>query len=80
MEKLKTYAANLQGLFFRFAELGAAFVFAVIVVYLLLGNSAGPYVVSVVENVSTFVQMVTPAAFVALAVILALIYLIRKPK
>ncbi len=78
MDQFKEYTARLQEFLLRFAELGAAFVFAVIIVYLLLGNSAGPYVVSVVENVANFVQMVTPAAFVAVAVILALVYFIRK--
>ena len=80
MEQFKEYAARLQALLLRFSELGAAFIFSVIIVYLLLGNAAGPYVVSVVDNVANFVKMVTPAAFVAVAVILALIYYIRKTR
>jgi hypothetical protein len=80
MEQFKEYAARLQALLLRFSELGAVFVFAVIIVYLLLGDAAGPYVVSVVDNVANFVKMVTPAAFVAVAVILALIAYIRKTR
>jgi hypothetical protein len=45
---------------------------------LLLGEAAGPYVASVAKTVASFIADVTPAAALALAVILALAYLLQR--
>ena len=78
MDKLNAYSGNLTQLFLRIAELGGALVLALLAIYLLLGDTAGPYVVSVANNVADFIARVTPAAALALAIILGLLHLIRK--
>ncbi len=78
MQKFSDYAIALRNLFLRIAETGGALVLAILIVYLLLGNSAGPYVVSVANTAANFIAAITPAAALALAIILALIYLVRK--
>lgn len=78
MENFETGAKVLRDIFLRIAETGGALVLAILVIYLLLGEAAGPYVVSVANTVAIFIAAVTPAAALALAIILALGYLIRK--
>lgn len=78
MNKLNALAGTLTQLFLRIAELGGALVLALLAIYLLLGDTAGPYVVSVANNVADFVSRVTPAAALALAIILGLLHIIRK--
>ena len=78
MEKLNAYAGTLTHIFLRIAEVGGALVLALLAVYLLLGDTAGRYVVSVANNVADFTSKVTPAAALALAIILGLLHLMRR--
>jgi len=78
MDKWNAYAGTLTQFFLRIAEVGGALVLALLAVYLLLGDTAGRYVVSVADNVADFVGKVTPAAALALAVILGLLHLMRS--
>ena len=78
MESFEAHAKLLRNLFLRIAETGGALVLAILVIYLLLGEAAGPYGVSVANTVAAFTAAVTPTAALALAIILALAYLLRK--
>lgn len=80
METFETYAILLRNFFLRIAETGGALVLAILIIHLLLGNAAGPYVTSVATTTAAFIAAVTPAAALALAVILALGYLLRLNK
>ena len=78
MESFEKSAKLLRNIFLHIAETGGALVLAILVIYLLLGKAAGPYVVSVANTVAAFTATVTPTAAPALAIILELGYLIRK--
>ncbi len=78
MDKVNAYAGTLTNFFLRIAEVAGALVLALLAIYLLLGDTAGPYVVSVADNVAGFISKVTPAAALALAVILGLLHLMRR--
>ena len=78
MDKWNAYAGTLTQFFLRIAEVGGALVLALLAVYLLLGDTAGRYVVSVTDNVADFISKVTPAAALALAIILGLLHLMRS--
>ena len=78
MKKWNRYFSACTQLFLRIAEAGGALVLALLVVYLLLGDTAGRYVISVADNVPEFVSKVTPAAALALAVILGLLHVMRN--
>ena len=60
MDKWNAYAGTLTQFFLRIAEVGGALVLALLAVYLLLGDTAGRYVVSVTDNVADFISKVTP--------------------
>ena len=61
-----------------FVELAFVTVLSIVLLYLILGQSAGSFVVSVVENVTDFTNAVPTPSLLGLAIILALIYLIRQ--
>ena len=49
-----------------------------ILVYLLLGEASGDYVVSVMTNVSLFISSVTPQAIIGVALIAAVVAYLRR--
>jgi hypothetical protein len=61
-----------------FVELAFLVVLSIVLIYLLLGRNAGTFVVSVVENVTGFASAVPTPSFIGVAIVLALIYLIRQ--
>ena len=61
-----------------FVELAFLAVLAIILIYLLLGESSGSYVVSVAGNVTKFAGEVPTASLIGIGVILAIIYLVAQ--
>ncbi len=59
-----------------FVELGFAAVLALMLIYLLLGQNSGAYVISVADNVTKFAGAVPTPSLIGLAIVLALVYLI----
>jgi hypothetical protein len=60
----------------EFIEIGFLLLLAIILIYLILGPSSGPFVTSVADNVGKFVTAVTAPGLIGIAIILALVYLI----
>jgi Na+-translocating ferredoxin:NAD+ oxidoreductase RnfE subunit len=71
LEKAKRYL-------WAFVELGFLAVLTIILIYLILGDSAGPFVVSVADNVTKFASDVPPGSLLGIGVLLAIIYLISQ--
>ena len=61
-----------------FVELGFAGVLAIMLIYLILGENSGVFVLSVADNVTKFANAVPTPSLIGLALLLALIYLIMK--
>jgi uncharacterized membrane protein YhaH (DUF805 family) len=61
-----------------FIELGFASVLAIMLIYLILGQSSGVFVLSVADNVTKFANAVPTTSLIGLALLLALIYMIMK--
>ena len=70
--------ASVTGLFLRLTEAGFAFVGFIVLVYILLGADSGPYVGSVIANLTGLVAAITPQALVGIAIVLALLHLARR--
>lgn len=62
----------------EFVELGFAAVLAIMLIYLVLGQSSGIFVLSVADNVTKFASGVPTPSLIGLALLLALIYLIMQ--
>lgn len=69
---------KLRTLFLVVAETGLALVALIVVVYMLLGEESGTFVISVMANISLVVDAITPQAFIAIAVTFALIGVMTK--
>ncbi len=61
-----------------FVELAFLAVLSLVLIYLLLGQASGRFVLSVVDNVTGFANAVQATTLIGFAIILALIYLIRQ--
>lgn len=78
MESAIKALKKLRGLFLIVAETGLTLVGVALVLYLLMGENSGEYVLSVVTNVSLLVDAISPQAIVSLALIVGAIALIKN--
>ena len=70
MKDLIELLSVFRNVLFRIAEVGAALLGIIVIFFLLLGADSGPYVFSVVENISYVIDVVTPQALIALALVI----------
>jgi ABC-type protease/lipase transport system fused ATPase/permease subunit len=61
-----------------FVEIGFAGILAIMLIYLILGQSAGVFVLAVADNVIKFAGAVPTPSLIGLALIIAIIYLIMQ--
>ena len=59
-----------------FVELGFLSILAIIILYLILGQNSGEFVLSVADNVVKFANAVPTPSLIGLAVVVAMIVLI----
>lgn len=78
MQKILNALQAVKTVLLRVAETGLALVGFIVIVYLLLGEDSGPYVLSVITNLSLFMSAVSSETVLGLAIIVALIYFLRK--
>ena len=77
MKNFDEAAKSAKTMLFRICEILALLVGLLILVYLLLGEDSGTYVIGVVTNVALFVSAVTPQSLIGIALIFGM-YLIWK--
>lgn len=78
MQKILNAFQSVKVVLLRIAETGIALVGFIVVVYLLLGEDSGPYVISVITNISLFMSAVSSEAILGMVIIAALILFLRK--
>ena len=78
MKQLDSYLVKLRSWLLRAVELMGLLLVVLVLVYLLLGEASGDYVVSVVTNVSLLISAVTPQAIIGLALIAAVVTYLRR--
>ena len=78
MKHLDSYLVKLRSWLLRASELMGLVLVVIVLVYLLLGEASGDYVVSVVTNVSLLVSAVTPQAIIGVALIAAVVAYLRR--
>ena len=70
--------ASVTGLFLRITEAGFVLVGFIVLIYILLGADSGPYVISVVSNLTGLIASIGSQALVGIAIVLALLHLARR--
>ena len=78
MKHLDSYLVKLRSWLLRASELMGLVLVVLVLVYILLGEASGDYVVSVVTNVSLLVSAVTPQAIIGVALIAAVVAYLRR--
>ena len=78
MKQLDSYLVKLRSWLLRAVELLALVLVVLVLLYLLLGEASGDYVVSVATNVSLLISAVTPQAIIGLALIAAVVAYLRR--
>ncbi len=74
------FVANAKRVLWEFVELAFLTVLSLLLLFLLLGKSAGPYVVSVADNVTKFASSAS-SGVLGIVIVLAIVYLaLRKLK
>tara|TARA_B100001059_G_C17800461_1_gene565845 strand:+ start:855 stop:1097 length:243 start_codon:yes stop_codon:yes gene_type:complete len=80
VDNLSRRLAALQKIMINVTKTGFSLVGLIILVYLLLGEDSGPYVVSVITNISLFVSAVTSQALIAFVIVAGLLYFGKNNK
>ena len=78
MKQLDSFLVKLRSWLLRAVELMGLLLVLLVLVYLLLGEASGDYVVSVVTNVSLLISAVTPQAIIGLALIASVVAYLRR--
>lgn len=78
MKHLDSYLVKLRSWLLRASELMGLVLVVLVLVYLLLGEASGDYVVSVMTNVSLLISAVTPQAIIGVALIAAVVAYLRR--
>lgn len=73
---MMNFLENAKRFLREFVEVGFLVLLAIILVYLILGQSSGDFVISVADNVGKFVAAITPPGLIGIAIIITLVYLI----
>ena len=78
MNSFDDFFKRTKGVLFKIVEILALVVAILLLIYLLLGEASGDYIVGVAVNISLFISAVTPEALAAVALGLALYTYINK--
>ena len=78
MTSFDDFFKKTKSVLFKIVEILALVVAILLLIYLLLGEASGDYIVGVAVNISLFISAVTPEAFAAVALGLALYTYINK--
>lgn len=75
---MMNFLDNAKRYLWSFVELGFISILAIMLIYLILGQGSGVFVLAVADNVTKFAQAVPTPSLIGLALLLALIYLIMQ--
>jgi hypothetical protein len=73
MDEFLTGVERLKTLFLRVGELGALAVGFIVLIYLLLGENSGDFVIGVIANISVMVNVLTPNVLIGAALVVFLL-------
>ena len=72
------FMATAKRVLWEIVELGFASILAIMLLYLLMGQGSGVFVLSVADNVMKFSNAVPTPSLIGMALVLGLIYLIMR--
>lgn len=74
---MRKFLTTAKRLLWDFVELGFLAILSLVLIFLLLGQEAGPYVVSVADNVTKFASSAS-SGVLGIVIVLAIFYLVMR--
>lgn len=78
MRKFMANMATAKQILWEFVEVGFVSILAIMLIYLILGQGSGGFVLSVADNLTKFASAVPTPSLVGLALVLGVIYLLMN--
>jgi hypothetical protein len=72
------HVATAKRVLWELVELGFASILVIMLLYLLMGQNSGAFVLSVADNVTKFAAAVPTPSLIGLAIVLGVIYVIMN--
>ena len=69
---------NFSSLFWELTKAGTLIVLLIVLVFLLLGESSGPYVRSVILNIGELISVITSEAIIGISIVILAWFMISK--
>ncbi len=69
---------NFSSLFWELTKAGILIVLLIVLVFLLLGESSGPYVRSVILNIGELISVITSEAIIGISIVILAWFMISK--
>lgn len=78
MERMMATLKAMRDVFLRVTETGLAFVALIVLVYILLGEHSGDYVISVIANISLLIDAISPQTLIAVVLAAGLVLILKR--
>lgn len=78
MDGLMQFVSKVKDWLAQITEAGYVLLSFIVLLYILLGAESGSFVISVMANLLLLIAAVTPQVLVAVAIVVALIYLVQR--
>ncbi len=80
MKNIEALLSRITSVFFSVSLFGLALLSLIVILFLLLGEAAGSFAVSVITNVTLLLDALTPQASVIIVLALFLVHVWHKEK
>jgi hypothetical protein len=80
MDGFEAGIERLRTLCLRVGELGLLAVGLIVLVFLLLGENSGDFVIAVIANISVMVNVLTPNVLIGAALVLFMLVLLKQKR
>ncbi|HMF22778.1 MAG TPA: hypothetical protein VKG24_11710 [Pseudolabrys sp.] len=75
---MRKFVVNAKQVLWEFVELAFVTILAIMLIYLILGQGSGVFVLSVADNVTKFASAVPTPSLIGLALVLGAVYIIMN--
>ena len=79
MDFVMNFLTSLKALLLRVSEVLGLFITLIVMIYLLLGEASGAFVIDVVTNLSLLIYAISPQTLIAIALVIA-VFIVMKSR
>lgn len=79
MDFVMNFLTSLKALLLRVSEVLGLFITLIVMIYLLMGEASGAFVIDVVTNLSLLIYAISPQTLIAIALVIA-VFIVMKSR